>query len=298
MEPREPPSQQDPFPDVNDSALSQAEKEIIYGPHAYLRPNPSELSDDSGPPSPSTLARNGALHSMLRCCQADLSKAYRRLRLSGTGTKRTLTERLYAKQIVDEDTVRSLVSAFNEQGKNTSIDPTSGEKAPNWTKNEFARLCHVMADPRHATVMEKLYNVPETRQELDTARHDPWSAKFSELFNDKSFKPSLPVGVDGVTDDIISTFDPCVAPHVRTGATLKSKWTKLRSNYTTSYQNYSVSGQNIIDCFPNFTDGDDTLSYMHCVFNNFLSLDMVVRLMPENARVEAGIQEVNDASKK
>lgn len=60
--------------------------------------------------------------------------------MSGTGSKRVLAHRLYTKGVKGEASVRSFVLVFIQQGKDSTIDPTEREKAPNWNKNETARL--------------------------------------------------------------------------------------------------------------------------------------------------------------
>ena len=54
--------------------------------------------------------------------------------------------------------------------------------------------------------------------------------------------------------------------------------------------NFEASGQGDSDVFPNFTRGDDVLSYMHCVFYGHPSLEAVVRALPSDAQLESGIE--------
>ena len=162
-------------------------------------------------------------------------------------------------------------------------------RAPNWTKDDSARLCHVIADPGNAIILAKLYQRISSRAELDIQRHDPFVYEFCTMFNDSAFMPVRPVPVDGITEDVLLGIDPSKPRHRRQGQQLKQKWTKLRSSYSVSLRNFQASGQGDREAFPDFTRGDDVLSYMHCVFHSHPSLDAVVRMLPSCAQVEAGV---------
>lgn len=188
----------------------------------------------------------------------------------------------------DEDILR-LSKMYESEGINKDVgNGKSPDKAANWTKHETARLCHVLADRRHATILAKLYHKSD-RQELDVGSHDPWSEEFADLFNSTSYQPYQPEGESGVTDDILLDFDPTRHPVHRTGRLLKSKWTSLRSKYTIAKQKFDQSGQGESDVFPSFVDGNDSLCYLHCVFFNKPSLDMIARALPDHAQTEAGL---------
>jgi hypothetical protein len=47
--------------------------------------------------------------------------------------------------------------------------------------------------------------------------------------------------------------------------------------------------------FPSFFDGDEVLIYVFCVFNGTPAMEQVLRLLPENARVEEVISELRSA---
>jgi hypothetical protein len=84
--------------------------------------------------------------------------------------------------------------------------------------HETARLFHVVADPRNATALRKLYQRETSRAELDSVRHDPWSNEFMNLFNDLDFNPDVPEVSGGTV--------PCVIDSrpedVRQGATVRA----------------------------------------------------------------------------
>lgn len=115
------------------------------------------------------------------------------------------------------------------------------KKAANWSKHETAKLCHVICSLIHTTVHDRLYVKPISIGELDRGRHDPWANEFSEVFKNDVSIPPAQEGHDGVTDDILASFQPHVNPRVRTGVTSKSLSNKLRSKYTIARQKYCRS---------------------------------------------------------
>lgn len=238
---------------------------------------------------------------LMAITQAQLQRACKRRRLSSNGRKSILLERLSSAAIKTKEEILSLANLFDSEGPLPSTgDSTSGEaraRQPPWTSSELARLCHVIADPRHYTAFERLHRKPESRAELDKARHDPWSAEFQDAFNDDGFQPHQPAAVDGVTVDILNTFDPLLHPHKRTGEALRSKWSYLRSRFTICERNYTRSGQGETDIFPDFTEGQSIMSYMHCVFKTSPTLDMVLREIGDGNRAECGL-EGNDVAEK
>ena len=167
-------------------------------------------------------------------------------------------------------------------------------RAPNWSRHETARLCHVIADAKHLTTVTTMYQRVETREELDQGRHDPFAHEFLELFNSTDFTPSVPESVDGIPEDVLVMFEPSLHPHIRNVTTVKQRWAKLRSSYTIESSNYNASGQSDPSTFPSFTNRDDSLCYMHCVFQRHPSPDAVIRALPETAQIEAGIGDVED----
>jgi hypothetical protein len=147
----------------------------------------------------------------------------------------------------------------------------------------------VLADPRHTTAIAALYQRPESRAELEKARHDPWSIDFADTFNDDLFLPVTPDPVDGVTKDLIEQFDRCDHPHIRNGEALRSRWRFLHGMYTVCRNNCETSGQGDSDVFSSFAEGMPLVSYMHCVCSNSPSLDFVVRKIPNGGTAEGGL---------
>ena len=94
-------------------------------------------------------------------------------------------------------------------------------RATNLSKHETAQLCHVIADPRHSTIIACMYQQIETRSELDSGRHHPYAHEFIELFNDESYLPDLIDVVCGVTTYFLLQFDSTSHPHKPNGTILK-----------------------------------------------------------------------------
>lgn len=149
-----------------------------------------------------------------------------------------------------------------------------------------------MADPCHTTTLVNMYRRADSRAQLDAPRHDRWSAELCQLCNSTSYCPHIPEGVNGVTEDTLLAFEPTKHPVERPGSFLKDKWRKLRTQYTVARRNFDKSGQGQNDAFPDFTDSNDMLSYMHCVCFGQPSLEMIVRIIPAVAQMECGIRSV------
>eukprot|EP00171_Calliarthron_tuberculosum_P004659 IDg4659t1 len=209
------------------------------------------------------------INEVSRVTQTILQNACKRRKLSSSGAKKTLATRLIGAGFKTADVVRQLSGAFERDGVDASASGNLREKAPNWTMHETARLCHVIQSPVHSTSLTRLYCKPASRAELDRGRHDPWANEFADMFNDDNFTPSTPDCHNGVTEDILAAFDPLLI-------LINVMVPSLRQ-----------------DVFPDFTDGDPALSYMHCVFIDSPSLEFVVRIIPSDARVEEGIQGID-----
>ena len=234
-----------------------------------------------------------------RLTQAILSGALRRIGLSGSGSKSILADRLGHAGVSDSTRIMSLARMWKQH---KTVDPevhanatragAERVRAPNWAKHETARICHVIFDAHHLTIVARMYQRIETSglpgwSELDDGRHDPFAYEYLELLNDDSFNPDIPEAVHGVTEDLLLQFVLTLHPHKRNGKILKQRWSMLRSSYIVACEKYNKSGQEDPDTFPDYTNGDDSLSYMHCVFYNHPSLDAVVRAISPNAQIEA-----------
>lgn len=226
---------------------------------------------------------------LTRTTQAVLQNACKRRKLSSSGKKGILATRLIGAGFKSISQVRRLSEEFIASGVDISALSNVRSKAPNWTKHETARLCHVINHPSNSTILVQLYNKPPSRAVLDKTRHDPWANQFADLFNDTSFVAVAPEPHDGVTTDILAQFKPNVHPETRDGAMLKSRWNKIRSLYTVAREKFSRSGQGDADVFNDYTDGDPSLAYVHCVFFKSPALEYVVRVIPVDAQVDQGI---------
>lgn len=199
-----------------------------------------------------------------------------------------MISRLSKKGVTSFGKIVELKQLFEEFGPDFS-EGNGKSRAANWTKEESARLCHVIADSRNTTLVAQMYQRISTRAELDRQRHDPFAIEFRLLFNDADFIPEPPEPHDGVTLDVLLGIDPSIRRNVRDCQTLKQKWTKLRSAYTVASKNFEASGQGDSETFPSFTQGDDVLCYMHCVFHDHPSLDAVLRTIPLSSQIDSGI---------
>jgi hypothetical protein len=108
--------------------------------------------------------------------QASLVKACKRHRLSTSGAKSALLSRLNGTGMASDEALRAASDQWDllqepaERGSEVKK-----RRDPNWSMHETARLCHVVADPRNATALRKLYQRETNRAELDSGMHDPWS---------------------------------------------------------------------------------------------------------------------------
>ena len=204
--------------------------------------------------------------------------------MSGSGTMSILIARFDRRGVASYAKILELKRPYKEAGPNIA-EGNGRNRAPNWTKEESARLCHVIADSRNATLVAKMYQRITTRAELYGQRHDPIAEEFRMLFNNSDFNPEPREACDGVTLDILLRIDPSNRRHIRDGQILKQIWTKLRSAYSVASKNFGASGQGDADNFPLFTQGDDVLCYMHCVFHDHPSLDAVLRMIPSGPQI-------------
>jgi hypothetical protein len=82
--------------------------------------------------------------------------------------------------------------------------------------------------------------------------------------------------------------------HKRDAAKLKLQWNSIRSKFYVAYSNWSKSDQADPETFISFTQGDDALLHVFCVFEGKPSIEQILRLIPEDARREDGIMSVDD----
>lgn len=228
----------------------------------------------------------------MKATQQILGKACKRMRLSCNGAKAVLVERLSKVGVTTKEEVGQLAHKFDTDGQiapaESSVASTVRTRQPTWTPHEMARLAHVLEDPRNFVAFQRLQKKPESRAEIEE-RHDPWSVEFVQSFNSDEFLPERPQPYDGVTQQLLDSFDPNDHPYERTAEALRSKWANLRSRFTICSRNYEKSGQGESDVFPDFARGDPIISYLHCVFKNSPTLDLVVREVGAGNRAESEI---------
>lgn len=179
------PSTEDPFPLRLDESLAMSEDS-----HADITLNcrsTQSMTTIAPDAVQSVLEDTGPSKPAVMVTQALFRSACRRKRLSLSGTKQQLAQRLKNIGTSTAIEVRDLAVAFASNGPDETQQTSGKTKAPNWTMNKAARLCHALADPRHATAVGRLYNKMETRPEMDFGKHDPWSAEFVDLFNCPDF---------------------------------------------------------------------------------------------------------------
>jgi len=297
--PDNPASQYDSQPST--STLAQVRNEVSnhpspHQPPSVLQPEPSQSSppsliafDDRLSPQAETPTGNNWAQNLMLCTQQVLQKACKRRRISSHGTKAVLTQRLIGVGVSSRAIALQLCEEYEEHGGEERGTPTRN-RAQNWTMHESARLCHVLADPRNATSVARLYNGTPTRAEIDVGIHDPWSSEFVDMFNDRGYVCTVPLPRDGVTEAALLEFDPNRRPHDRTPEKLKTKWSVIRSKYTVARRNFEASGRNDATEFTKFAVGDEVSVYLHCVFYNLPALDNILRSLPEEAQAEEGLE--------
>jgi hypothetical protein len=221
--------------------------------------------------------------------QTTLQKACRRACKYSSGSKKDLTARLDEIGYQTYGAIKDLADLFEKSGvQGETTGPSSKKRAPNWTVNESARLAHVLVDPSNSRALTKLMGKP-TRQDRDQGLHDPWSNEFLRLFNDPRFVQEPPDIAGGAVLSTIDRFDAGELRNEGDAAKLKMQWNHLRSKFSVAYQNWSKSGQGDPEAFVNFTEGDDFLMYLFCVFNGKRAVQQILRLMPAAAQREDGI---------
>lgn len=102
--------------------------------------------------------------------------------------------------------------------------------------------------------------------ELDQHRNEPWGNESKDVLNEHEFVPDVPLPVNDVTDELLSSFNPLLHPHMRTGEALRSKWDFLRYRFTVCTRNYEKYGQGGRDVFPDFTYGQKILYYIRYLY--------------------------------
>lgn len=219
--------------------------------------------------------------------QLVLQKACRRTGKSSSGSKTMLVNRLCNSSIYSYESVEQLARDYELSGKSVG-EEAARKRSPNWTANETARLAHVLVDPSNSTALTRLVS-RASREQLDAGLHDPWSAEFVTLFNNPAFVPEVPEIAGGAVQETLDKFDPGEWKNARDAAKLKSQWSAIRSRFTVAYKGWSSSGQGDVEAFPSFCEGDDALVYVFCVFNGKPAMEQVLRLIPENARLEDGL---------
>jgi hypothetical protein len=219
--------------------------------------------------------------------QLVLQKACRRIGKSSSGSKSMLVQRLCNSSFDSYEKVEQLARDYELSGKSVG-DEAARKRSPNWTANETARLSHVLVDPSNSTALTRLVS-RASREQLDVGLHDPWSEEFVSLFNNPTFVPEVPEIAGGAVQETLDKFDPGELKHSRDAAKLKSQWSTIRSKFTVAYKGWSSSGQGDVDAFPSFCEGDDALVYVFCVFSEKPAMEQVLRLIPENARLEDGL---------
>jgi hypothetical protein len=103
------------------------------------------------------------------------------------------------------------------------------------------------------------------------------------------YEPDVPEVSCGTVHEVLDIFDPAGSNNSRNGARLKERWQTIRSSFTFAYSKWSKSSQNDPETFPSYTQGDESIVYVFCVFKNQPSLYYALRLLLEGARAESGI---------
>jgi hypothetical protein len=172
----------------------------------------------SGPVIVSPADAENATIDIAKHTQASLVKACKRHRLSTSGSKSALLSRLKGAGVASDAALRTAPNQWDMLQEPAERGGAVRRRDPNWSMHETARLCHVIADPRNATALRKLYQREPNRSELDSGRHDPWSNEFMDLFNDPNFSPDVPEWRAGIVQCVLDRFRPEDVRHERDGS--------------------------------------------------------------------------------
>ena len=172
---------------------------------------------------------------------------------------------------------------------------TTAGREPNFEASEFAKLGHVMIDPRMLAELGRVSG-RRTKDELDRELEDPWTLSFAPLYNDPEFKPTRTSNLaGGITLEEIRHIDPSTLIRSRSAAVLKKKWGEVRSLYTVILERYEQSGQNDYSTFSDFAQGKSYVMYFHCILELTPSLQpMMMRTVPDEARREIGVSDFEE----
>jgi len=103
-----------------------------------------------------------------------------------------------------------------------SSSGSSAGRAPNFTKHERVRLAHILCQPEVAAGVVTSRGVTSRQQEdARTSRGAVWVVVVAPIFNSSDL-------FDVPTECADGGINPNSHPHVRTGETLKAKWSEVR----------------------------------------------------------------------
>lgn len=179
--------------------------------------------------------------------------------------------------------------------KNTPVRSSKSPRRADFESSEFARLLHVLADPRMLVARQQIYTC-RTRHELDSQPADPWDQHIAPLFNDETFTPPVVDRLSGgITRSDIAGIDPSKFVCERESSVLKTKFAKLKSQYGTCVIHYEASGQGDPDTFKDFAQGRSFIMYCHCFVKKYPILQsMTTRSIPNESQREEGINVDSD----
>lgn len=126
----------------------------------------------------------------------------------------------------------------------------------------------------------------KTRSNFDAPQNDLFGNEFIKYFSSLDIKPSLLYFANSAKEEIFAQFDPKVHPFMQDEISSRLGWTKLWSLYTNVSMKLSDYFQSDPLTFPFFTNGDESIFYLHCVFVNHPSLETVLGTMPRTALIE------------
>ena len=121
---------------------------------------------------------------------------------------------------------------------------TSPEKKrfrePNFTTDEFARLCHCLKDSEVRDQFNQVIEGPGCRGKIELGMVNPWK-KIHRLFNDEDFRPSPPKSILETSEAY--HLNPRQKPKIRSMTMLEKQYRAIRAVLTIVMSNYKRSGQ-------------------------------------------------------
>lgn len=156
---------------------------------------------------------------MDKACQKDLQDSYRQVKVSISGRKEAIYTCFFHQEVHVNEMIEFISKYYTEEGSNGSNRLRT--KASHWSKNEYAMLSYIMAEPKNSTIVGKICKGVDRHSELDRERIDPGAGEYCTQFNENFVHFEVPFVRDGIADDILFPFDTKYHPFPRCRAPLR-----------------------------------------------------------------------------